>query len=197
MQDIEIIGYYPGVLGKITELHAVYYHENWGFDVSFETQVGAELSEFVRRIETGRDGLWVARYKGAFAGAIAIDGIDAFGEGARLRWFIVDPQFQGSGIGKNLITRAIAFCERQQFPKVFLWTFKGFLNHPQLAARERWREVDSPVGALPALLPPAAISGVEPVFNPIPALGEHTQKILAELGYDPAEIDQLRADGVL
>ena len=76
-------------------------------------------------------------------------------------------------------------------------TMAGFLDHPQLAARKRWRKVDSPVGALPALLPPATISGVEPVFEPIPALGEHTAKILAELGYDPEEIAQLRADRVL
>ena len=125
LHDIEIKGYYPGVVGRITELHAVYYHENWGFDVTFETQVGKELSQFVQRLDKNRDSLWAAVKKGQFAGAIAIDGADAFGEGARLRWFIVDPQFQGSGIGKNLITRAIAFCEQQQFPKVFLWTFKG------------------------------------------------------------------------
>ena len=125
MQDVGIRGYFPGEVGKITELHAVYYHENWGFDVTFETQVGGELSEFVRRFDGHRDGLWVAVKKDEFAGAIAIDGVDAFGEGARLRWFIVDPQFQGSGIGKLLMTRAIAFCREKGFPKVYLWTFKG------------------------------------------------------------------------
>jgi GNAT superfamily N-acetyltransferase len=126
LQDIDIIGYYPGVVGRITEIHAVYYHENWGFDLTFETQVGTELSQFVRRLDNNRDGLWVAINTGDFAGAIAIDGTDAFGdEGARLRWFIVDPQFQGGGIGRNLIARAIAFCRQQEFPKVFLWTFKG------------------------------------------------------------------------
>ncbi len=125
LQDIEIHGYYPGVVGKITELHAVYYYENWSFDVTFETQVGVELSEFVRRFDGNRDGLWVATKEGEFAGAIAIDGVDAFDEGARLRWFIVDPQFQGSGIGKNLITQAIEFCKQKRFPKIYLWTFKG------------------------------------------------------------------------
>ena len=125
LQDIKIRGYYPGVVGKITELHAVYYHEIWGFDVSFETQVGGELSEFVRRFDSNSDGLWVAVLNGEFGGAIAVDGIDAFTEGARLRWFIVAPQFQGHGIGKNLIRRAIEFCKQQQFPTVYLWTFQG------------------------------------------------------------------------
>jgi len=125
LQDIKIRGYYPGVVGKITELHAVYYHENWGFDVTFETQVGGELSEFVRHFDGNKDGLWVAVKNDGFAGAIAIDGANAFGEGARLRWFIVDPQYQDCGIGKNLIAQAIAFCKQKDFPKVYLWTFKG------------------------------------------------------------------------
>ena len=132
MQNLEVKGYYPGVVGKITELHAVYYYENWGFDVSFETQVGRELSEFVARFDSERDGLWVATIKGAFAGAIAIDGLNAFDEGARLRWFIVAPEFQGCGIGKELILHAADFCKRKRFPKVYLWTFDGLNNARKL-----------------------------------------------------------------
>ena len=132
MQNLEVKGYYPGVVGKITELHAVYYYENWGFDVSFETQVGRELSEFVARFDSERDGLWVATIKGEFAGAIAIDGLNAFDEGARLRWFIVAPEFQGCGIGKELIMHAADFCKRRRFPKVYLWTFDGLNNARKL-----------------------------------------------------------------
>jgi len=125
MKDINYLGYYPGVVGKIIESHAVYYYENWGFDVSFETQVGRELSEFVSKFDRNRDGLWVATQKKEFAGALAIDGRHAFIEGVRLRWFIVEPKFQGGGIGKELIRRAIEFCKQKRFPKVYLWTFKG------------------------------------------------------------------------
>ena len=49
--DVEFRGYYPGVVRKIIESHAVYYFENWGFDVTFETQVGRELSEFVFKFD--------------------------------------------------------------------------------------------------------------------------------------------------
>ena len=125
MQGIEISGYYPGVVGKITETHAVYYHKNWGFDVSFETQVGRELSEFVSRFNEEQDGLWTATRNGEFAGAIAIDGQDAFAAGARLRWFIVVPEYQKGGIGKALILQAVNFCKSNGFPKVYLWTFEG------------------------------------------------------------------------
>jgi GNAT superfamily N-acetyltransferase len=132
LQDIEISGYYPGVVGKITEIHAVYYHENWGFDVSFETEVGKALAEFVDRFDAKRDGLWAATKHGEFAGAIAIDGHHAFTDGVRLRWFIVVPQFQKSGIGKELILRAIDFCKDKHYPKVYLWTFEGLTKARKL-----------------------------------------------------------------
>lgn len=70
-------------------------------------------------------------------------------------------------------------------------------NHPQLQARGRWREVGSPAGEIPAPLPPATFSSFEPRFDPVPAVGEHTGKILADLGYSSAEIAELRARGAV
>jgi hypothetical protein len=67
LNDIEIRSYYSGVVCKINELHAVYYFENWGFDVTLETQVGKELSEFVRQFDENREELWAAVKNGEFA----------------------------------------------------------------------------------------------------------------------------------
>jgi len=125
VHEVRVTGYYPGVLGKIIELHAVYYHRNWAFDLSFEVQEARELADFLGRFRDDRDGLWVANVDGSFAGAIAIDGIQTDGEGARLRWFIVDPNFQGYGIGARLIDQAVAFCRKAGHQRVFLWTFRG------------------------------------------------------------------------
>lgn len=58
----------------------------------------------------------------------------------------------------------------------------GFADHPQLAARDRWREVGSPAGPLRSLLPPAIPDGVEPPMGPVPRVGEHTDAVLTELG---------------
>jgi len=58
----------------------------------------------------------------------------------------------------------------------------GAVNHPQLAARRRWVDVDSPVGAIPALIPPHNLEHAPAQMGAVPALGEHTQEILAELG---------------
>jgi crotonobetainyl-CoA:carnitine CoA-transferase CaiB-like acyl-CoA transferase len=71
------------------------------------------------------------------------------------------------------------------------------LAHPQLRARDRWRPVDSPVGAVPMLLPAPVLAGWEPRMDAIPALGEHTDAILGELGYDSDAIAGLRRDGVV
>lgn len=70
-------------------------------------------------------------------------------------------------------------------------------NHPQLVARQRWREVETPAGVIPALLPPATYAGIEARMDPVPAVGEHTAAILAELGYASAEIDVLQQAGAV
>ncbi|WP_230885666.1 CaiB/BaiF CoA transferase family protein [Streptomyces spinoverrucosus] len=70
-------------------------------------------------------------------------------------------------------------------------------EHPQLAARERWREVGSPVGPLRALLPPITWPGGEPARSgDVPALGQHTEALLHAVGMTDGEIAALRRDGV-
>ncbi len=61
-------------------------------------------------------------------------------------------------------------------------TMQEFADHPQLKARDRWRDVDSPVGPIRSLLPPVAVSGREAAMNAIPALGQHTSAIRTEFG---------------
>ncbi len=65
-------------------------------------------------------------------------------------------------------------------------------DHPQLKARNRWREVGSPAGPLPVLLPPVTMPEFEARLDPIPAIGEHTDRVLADIGYSTADIAQLR-----
>ncbi len=74
---------------------------------------------------------------------------------------------------------------------------RGLWEHAQLRARDRWRQVATPAGAIPALLPPGRVTGWEHRMDPVPALGEHTQSILTEIGYDAAEIERLRSTGAI
>jgi itaconate CoA-transferase len=70
-------------------------------------------------------------------------------------------------------------------------------DHAQLRARDRWVDVDTPAGKVKALLPPGVPASFEPRMDPIPAIGEHTDAILAELGYERDAVAKLRAAGVI
>jgi len=86
--------------------------------------------------------------------------------------------------------------EAAQIANARVNTMAEVWDHPQLKARQRWREVDSPAGPLPSLLPPGSWDE-EPRMDPVPALGEHTDAILTELGLNAADIAALRAEGAI
>jgi itaconate CoA-transferase len=105
---------------------------------------------------------------------------------------IVDAAFAGMTTAEALERLSDAGIAHCQVNRVL-----DFVHHPQLAARDRWREIDSPVGKLSTLLPPSNVEGIEVVLRPVPGVGEHTGKILAELGYAPNVVERLREQGVV
>lgn len=125
MREIELVGYVPGALGRITELHGTYYATHWDLELYFEAKVAAEMAGFLTRFNPEQDGAWFAKLGDEIVGGIFIDGSDAGGEGARLRWFIIDPEYQGRGLGNRLMQAAMDFCSRKGFRRVYLTTFAG------------------------------------------------------------------------
>ena len=94
---------------------------------------------------------------------------------------------------KNLTAaQVVERLELAQIANARVNTMQDVWEHPQLKARERWREIGSPARPLPALLPPGSWNE-GPRMDPVPALGQHTDVILAELGYDAAAILALHA----
>jgi len=91
----------------------------------------------------------------------------------------------------------IARLETAQIANARMNTVQEFVNHPQLKARNRWATVGSPVGPLSALLPPVKIENVDPVLKEVPAVGQHTDAILEELGFDSKTIESWRQTGVI
>ncbi len=128
MDETILKGYIPGAIGRIAELHATYYHQNWGFGLFFEARVATELSEFLNRFDELRDGFWILCKNDRVEGGIAIDGTKALTEGAHLRWFILSSEARGQGFGNKLLREAVSFCKEKGYNRIYLNTFEGL--HP-------------------------------------------------------------------
>lgn len=118
LDKILIRPYGPGDAGYIAHLHGKLYGNTYQFSHAFEFYVVKGLADFIADPAGGQ--LWVAEVNGEIAGAIAI--AKAGDRTAQLRWFILEEQYQGLGIGKMLMETAIEFCHEQRYQHVFLWT---------------------------------------------------------------------------
>jgi GNAT superfamily N-acetyltransferase len=117
--------YQPGAIGRIITLHADFYSKLVGFGLPFEAKVARELTDFCERYDADRDGLWLATENGNVEASIAIDGSHAATDGTHLRWFIASDATRGTGIGAELMTLAMAFCQSRHYKSVYLNTFAG------------------------------------------------------------------------
>ena len=108
-----------------------------------------------------------------------------------LRQIIVD------GFAHLTVEEVVTRLEVAQIANARVNDMQGVWEHPQLKARDSWREVDSPAGKLPALLPPGRNAAFTPRMDPVPGLGEHTGSILGELGFSAEDQARLQAAGVV
>src|SRR5450830_1306136 len=91
----------------------------------------------------------------------------------------------------------LARLDEAQIANARMNDMAGLWAHPQLQARERWREVDSPAGTIPALLPPGRHSSFDYRMEAVPAVGQHTEAILHSLGRNQADVAALRERGAI
>ncbi|ANJ56998.1 CoA-transferase [Pseudomonas silesiensis] len=108
-----------------------------------------------------------------------------------LRQIIVD------GFAALSVEEVVERLENAQIANARVNDMQGVWDHPQLKARDRWREVDSPSGKLPSLLPPGHNTAFTPRMDGVPGLGQHTGGILSELGFSAQEQARLGAAGVV
>ncbi|TDL89546.1 GNAT family N-acetyltransferase [Vibrio vulnificus] len=108
----------PGDVGYVAYLHGNLYDKTYKFGQMFEYYVMKGLTEFM--IDTDGGELWIAEVNGEIAGSIAIT---KFSDSvAQLKWFVLNENYQGMGIGKKLMETALNFSKEQNYQHVFLWT---------------------------------------------------------------------------
>ncbi|SAL61594.1 MarR family transcriptional regulator [Caballeronia arvi] len=115
--------YRPGCIGDIASLHARFYAHHAGFGVFFERKVATELAAFAEGLPAQGKALWLVMEGERTLGSLAIDG-DMATRVAHLRWFIIDDALRGSGMGKQLMARAMDFVDAH-YDETYLWTFKS------------------------------------------------------------------------
>ncbi|MDZ4292589.1 MAG: CaiB/BaiF CoA-transferase family protein [Hydrogenophaga sp.] len=94
-------------------------------------------------------------------------------------------------------TEVVQRLETAQIANAQVNTMAEVWAHPQLQARQRWTQVETSVGAVPALLPPGSWSRGAPRMDAVPALGQHTDSILSGLGYSATQLQALREEGAV
>jgi itaconate CoA-transferase len=93
--------------------------------------------------------------------------------------------------------QVIARLDEAQIANARMNDMHDVWEHPQLKARGRWTQVETPSGPIPALLPPGDTDAFAPRMDAVPALGQHTDAILAELGWKPDDIAALRRENAV
>ena len=120
-----VAGYRPGLIARITEMHALYYARASGFGQAFESVVAGGLADFCGRLARPGNDVWSAIRDDGVIGSIAIDGEDLGSGIAHLRWFIVEGAVRGGGTGRRLLSAALDFADENRFEETHLWTFAG------------------------------------------------------------------------
>lgn len=137
-----IEGYRPGYLGRIAEMHGVYYAKVWGSGAEFEGMMAEEMREFLAEYQEGRDFMLTAHVDGKLVGSIFIDGSERERPGGRLRWVIVDEAYHGQGIGRMMMSRTLDFARQAGFRTLYLWTVEGLPESRTMYERAGFEIVD-------------------------------------------------------
>jgi GNAT superfamily N-acetyltransferase len=122
--------YRPGAIGAITQMHARYYSAHWGFGPFFEAMVASELAAFLSRFSEKTDRIWLALAGEEIVGSLIVDGgePEAPEFGAHVRLFFLEEAHQGQGIGREMMRRAVAFCDGFPSHRSYLTTFEGLAH---------------------------------------------------------------------
>ncbi len=129
----------PGDIGAIVYLHGTLYRDR-GWDCTFDAYVAEGLASFALSTDPNRGQVWLAEQSGRIVGCIAI--VARSVDEAQLRWFLVEPECRGKGLGRQLMECALAYCRERGFRRVYLWTVTGLPAAMHLYESAGFRETE-------------------------------------------------------
>ena len=112
----------PGDLGWVFQRHAVVYRKEFGYSAVFESYVCDGLAPYMKGYDSSKDRLWIGEMGGRRVGSIAVHHVTNRPGWAKLRWFLVEKEARGKGLGLRLLRTAIGFCKKAGYRGIFLWT---------------------------------------------------------------------------
>lgn len=118
--DAEIRPFTPEEAEYIIRRHRDLYADEYGFDSTFESYVGDAVRKFLETYDGSLENIWIAEYQGQPVGSIAIVRVDD--TTSQLRWFLIEPEMRGKGLGDRLMKIAVDFCREKDYKLVYLWT---------------------------------------------------------------------------
>lgn len=109
----------PGDIGYVTYLHGLIYSREFGYGLDFESYVAKGLHDFFENFEAGRDAVWVCEHGSKIVGFLSLMN---HGEVAQLRYFIIDPDYRGLGLGQKLMDHYMDFLHKTGYTSTYLLT---------------------------------------------------------------------------
>jgi len=110
----------PGDLGYVIYRHGKIYGDEYGYGVSFESYVAGGLAEFYKNYDPSKDKVWIAEHNGVIVGFLLL--MHREGNAAQLRYFYLEADYRGIGLGKKLMGLYMDFLRACNYKSSYLWT---------------------------------------------------------------------------
>jgi peptidyl-dipeptidase Dcp len=109
----------PGDIGYVTYMHGALYHKEYGYTLQFENYVAKGLCEFYEKYDPARNRIWACEHGGRMIGFLLL--MDR-GSAAQLRYFLIEPEYRGIGLGAKLLDLYMDFLHQCGYKSSYLWT---------------------------------------------------------------------------